>query len=881
MPRIIVDGREIQAKDSNNLLEVLLSADIDMPYFCWHPAMGSVGACRQCAVVSYAGKDDERGRIVMSCMTPVADGARFSVRADDAVQFRHSVIENLMLNHPHDCPVCEEGGECHLQDMTVMVGHRDRRYTGHKTTFHNQYLGPFIGHEMNRCITCYRCVRFYQDYAGGNDLNAFGSRDRVFFGRAEPGVLASEFAGNLVEVCPTGVFTDKTLSKHYTRKWDLQSAPTVCQGCSLGCNTYTSERYGELRRVHNRYHDAINGYFLCDRGRFGGQHVNTPLRIPQAGIRNAQGTYDAVPLSHALDAVRALPGEKMVGIGSPRASLEANEALRQLVGPGNYAGGMSDNERSMTQVILDVLASNLHVPSMMEVEQYDAILVVGEDITNHAPRLALSVRQAVQARGATLAAEVGIAPWHDAAVRELAQHETNPLIVLSPMSDRLDGIASETIRLAPNDIVTFVSEITDALDSDAPSHAKTIADTLTTASRPLIVSGTSLGSANVLRSAANLARALADKNPAVGIVLCPGESNSVGVGLIDNESSTEALLDSKPDIIFVLENDIASRLGRDLSDVEKLVVIDYLDSATASASHIVLPAASFAEAEGSFVNNEARVQRSFAVFPPAGDITPAYHILSALGGEEKSATEMQRLIAREHPALARLGDCAPDETFRVKGARVARQTHRASGRTAILANVSVHEPQPAQDTESALAFTMEGNQSLVPSTLRPYTWSPGWNSNQSIHKYQGRTGSVDETGGVGLRLFDAVAPLSAYSLEEEPPRNLIGQHHIFGSDPVTAHAEELASLAPGLYARMNTDTARLLNVAHRDGLQCGRHVLTVLIEDDVAENCIIYPVLPELSGIEKIALSQLQRIDGYEAPGDPMRPSLIMTDRTH
>ena len=196
MPTIKVDNQKLVVKDGDNLLQALLSAGIDIPYFCWHPAMGSIGACRQCAVVQYAGEDDTRGRIVMSCMTAVTDQARFSVATQSADQFRKSVIENLMLNHPHDCPVCEEGGECHLQDMTVMSGHSVRHYEGKKTTYRNQYLGPFIGHEMNRCITCYRCVRYYQDHAGGHDLNAFGSRDRVFFGRVESGLLESEFAGS-------------------------------------------------------------------------------------------------------------------------------------------------------------------------------------------------------------------------------------------------------------------------------------------------------------------------------------------------------------------------------------------------------------------------------------------------------------------------------------------------------------------------------------------------------------------------------------------------------------------------------------------------------------------------------------------------------------
>ena len=881
MPTIFVDDRAIEAKTGDNLLEVLLSNGIDVPYFCWHPAMGSVGACRQCAVVGYANPDDTRGRIVMSCMTPVAEGARFSVQADSAASFRNSVIENLMLNHPHDCPVCEEGGECHLQDMTVMVGHSDRRYKGLKTTFRNQYLGPLIGHEMNRCITCYRCVRYYQDYAGGDDLAAFGSRDRVFFGRAEPGVLNNEFAGNLVEVCPTGVFTDKTLSKHYTRKWDLQSAPTVCQACSLGCNTYTSERYGEVRRVHNRYHNEVNGYFLCDRGRFGAQHVNSPKRIPGAGIRNPDGLYEPVEIAEALGKVKALLTDKVIGIGSPRASLESNEALRQLVGADHYCNGMTSTERAMHGVILEVLGSNLCVPSMMEVETFDAILIVGEDVTNHAPRLALSIRQAVRNIGQALAADTGISQWHDAAVRELEQDEKSPLVILSPMADRLDDIASDTHRLAPNDIVAMVEQIIEALEEDEPSDAKNIANTLLSAKRPLIVSGTSLGSSNILKVSANLAAALTKKNPSTGVFLCASETNSVGVAMINNTRDAEELLSNSPKTVIVLENDIDTRLGSALLDgVQNLIVIDVMDNPTASRSSIVLPAASFAEAEGTFVNNEGRAQRSMATFNPAGDITPGYQLLGALGGDHLPASGWQQKLAAEHPLFAAVVTCAPDEQFRIEGSRVARMTHRASGRTAMMANVSVHEPQQPLDTESPLAFTMEGNQTRAPASLRPYTWSPGWNSNQSIHKFQDEVGGADKSGTTGIRLFAGTNDLTGFDLAEETPANLIGQAHIFGSDELSNEAAELATLIPKPYARMSSATAAGLQVAHHDGLGYGDLIMTVLVDDEVADHCVIYPMIPDTQRLGSAQLSRLQKVAGYTAPSDPLRPSLITTDRT-
>ena len=762
-----------------------------------------------------------------------------------------------------------------------MVGHSDRRYKGLKTTFRNQYLGPLIGHEMNRCITCYRCVRYYQDYAGGDDLAAFGSRDRVFFGRAEPGVLNNEFSGNLVEVCPTGVFTDKTLSKHYTRKWDLQSAPTVCQACSLGCNTYTSERYGEVRRVHNRYHNEVNGYFLCDRGRFGAQHVNSPRRIPGAGIRNADGLYEPVAIADALEKVKELMTGNVIGIGSPRASLESNEALRQLVGADHYCNGMTSTEREMHGVILKVLASNLSVPSMMEVETFDAILIVGEDITNHAPRLALSIRQAVRNLGQQMAADTGISQWHDAAVRELEQDEKSPLVILSPMADRLDDIASETHRLAPNDIVSMVEQIIDALEEDETSNARGIASTLLAAKRPLIISGTSLHSPNILKISANLAAALARKNPSTGIFLCASEANSVGVAMIDNTGNVEELLGNSPQTVIVLENDIDTRLGSALLDeVKNLVVIDVMDNPTASRSSIVLPAASFAEAEGTFINNEGRAQRSMATFRPAGDIAPSYQLLGSLRGDHLPASGWQQKLAAEHPSFAGVVTCAPDEQFRIEGSRVARMTHRASGRTAIMANVSVHEPQQPLDTESPLAFTMEGNQTRAPASLRPYTWSPGWNSNQSIHKFQDEVGGPDKSGTTGIRLLKGSAELTGFELSEEAYANLIGQVHIFGSDELSNEAAELSTLIPQPYARMSSATAASIAVSHHDGLTFGNIIMTVLVDDEVAERCVIYPMIPGTQRLESAQLSELQKVAGYTAPFDPLQPNLITTDRT-
>src|SRR4051812_36660122 len=419
MPTIYIDNKPYEVKAGKNLLEACLAQGVDIPYFCWHPSLGSVGACRQCAVKLFKDENDTQGRLVMSCLEGVRDGLRLSVDDKMAKAFREQIIEWLMTNHPHDCPVCDEGGSCHLQDMTVMTGHDYRHYDFKKRTYRNQYLGPLIHHEMNRCIQCYRCVRYYKDYAGGEDLNVFAASNHVYFGREKDGVLESPFSGNLAEVCPTGVFTDKTLKEHYTRKWDLTMAPSICQHCSVGCNTIAGERYGDLRVILNRYNGEVNGYFLCDRGRFGYEFVNHENRVKQPIIRNR--TSEAVTEPELTSYLQtAMYNSKLIGIGSPRAAVETNFALQQLVGPGNFYKGISEDEAYLTNKVVRILETGtVHSASLKDIEQSDAVLILGEDVWNTAPMMALAVRQSVKKTAAAEASrEASLPIWHDAAIQE-------------------------------------------------------------------------------------------------------------------------------------------------------------------------------------------------------------------------------------------------------------------------------------------------------------------------------------------------------------------------------------------------------------------------------------------------------------------------------
>jgi NADH-quinone oxidoreductase subunit G len=816
MATVYVDNQPYQMNPTQNLLHGCLSLGMNLPYFCWHPAMGSVGACRQCAVKQFKDASDTRGKIVMACMTPAVEGTRISIEDAEAAEFRASIIEGLMLNHPHDCPVCDEGGECHLQDMTVMTGHNYRRYTFEKRTFRNQYLGPFVNHEMNRCIQCYRCVRFYREYAGGADLNAFALRNIVFFGRDRDGVLESEFAGNLVEVCPTGVFTDATLKRHYTRKWDLQMAPSVCVHCALGCNITAGERYGMLRRLVNRYNGEVNGYFLCDRGRFGYEFVNSERRIRQPLLQNTAATAE-----DALNRLRGQASGKVIGIGSPRASLESNFALRSLVGENRFYAGIPATESGLLKLMLDVLRNGpARTPSLHEVESADAVFILGEDVTNVAPRMALSLRQSVRQQPMQIAERLHIPLWMDHAVREAGQDDIGPLFIASTGATRLDDIATRTYRAAPDDQARLGFAVANALDPRAPAPsnlpepvltlAAEIAQALKTAKHPLVISGPSNGSAALIQAAANVAWAL----PGASLAFTAPECNSFGLALMDAPALDRAL-EAEADTVIVLENDLYRRLPAPIVDkflarFQHVVVLDHLETATTAKAELVLPAATFAEGDGTLVSSEGRTQRFVRVFVPSAPIQESWRWLGSWG----TLDEVVAALATSLPQLAAVTRAAPSADFRMAGAKVPREPHRYSGRTSTLVNISVHEPKPPDDPDSPLSFSMEGNPDQPPSALLPFFWSPGWNSIQAVNKFQAEIGGPLRQGDPGVRIIERDG--AGFTFFDQPPPAfedrkdewlVVPLHHIFGSEELSRSAPAIAELLPEPYVALSPEDA--------------------------------------------------------------------------
>ncbi|GFM53225.1 NADH-quinone oxidoreductase subunit NuoG [Pseudomonas capsici] len=848
MATIHVDGKALEVDGADNLLQACLSLGLDIPYFCWHPALGSVGACRQCAVKQYNDENDTRGRIVMSCMTPATDNTWISIDDEESKAFRASVVEWLMTNHPHDCPVCEEGGHCHLQDMTVMTGHNERRYRFTKRTHQNQELGPFIAHEMNRCIACYRCVRFYKDYAGGTDLGVFGAHDNVYFGRVEDGVLESEFSGNLTEVCPTGVFTDKTHSERYNRKWDMQFSPSICHGCSSGCNISPGERYGELRRIENRFNGSVNQYFLCDRGRFGYGYVNREDRPRQPLLADGSKLSLDAALDTAADLLR---GRNIVGIGSPRASLESNYALRELVGAEHFYSGIEASELERIRLVAQVLKdSPLPIPTLRDIEDHDAIFVLGEDLTQTAARVALALRQSVKGKAEEMADAMRVQPWLNAAVKNIGQHALNPLFIASLAETKLDDVAEECVHAAPDDLARIGFAVAHALDASAPAVegleaealelAKRIADSLLAAKRPLIIAGTSLGSKALIEAAANIAKALKLREKEGSISLIVPEANSLGLALLGGESvdaALQAVIDGKADAIVVLENDLytrtdAAKVDAALSAAKVVIVADHQKTATGDRAHLVLPAASFAEGDGTLVSLEGRAQRFFQVFDPTYlDASILVHegwrwlhaLRATLLNKPVDWTQLDHVTAacaQSSTQLAGIINAAPSAAFRIKGMKLAREPLRYSGRTAMRANISVHEPRTPQDQDTAFAFSMEGySGSAEPRQQVPFAWSPGWNSPQAWNKFQDEVGGHLRAGDPGVRLIESQGDnlnwFSSVPRAFSPAQGtwqVVPFYHLFGSEENSSKAAPVQERIPAAYVALAKSEADRLGV---------------------------------------------------------------------
>ena len=332
MVNVTIEGRQVSVPAGTSILEAAKTVGVLIPHYCYHPALPVAGVCRMCLV------DVEKApKLAPACATSVVEGQVIHVHAEKAREARKGVLEMLLINHPLDCPICDQSGECELQDYTYQEGRADSRYREPKRFNPVEDFGGDVMYVPNRCILCTRCVRFMDDVAQDSALNVSERGDRAYIGKAENRDLTHAWAGNVVDLCPVGALLSKDFLNK-ARSWELDRTASVCAGCSQGCNMIVETRDNTVVRLRPRPNAAVNEFFLCDYGRLNYRWLNRGDRIEVPAItgNNGQRTADwDVALSAAA---KVLKGKRVVAVASPNLSNEALYFLSRLVKSSGGSG---------------------------------------------------------------------------------------------------------------------------------------------------------------------------------------------------------------------------------------------------------------------------------------------------------------------------------------------------------------------------------------------------------------------------------------------------------------------------------------------------------------------------------------------------------------
>ncbi|HEX6229235.1 MAG TPA: 2Fe-2S iron-sulfur cluster-binding protein, partial [Solirubrobacterales bacterium] len=480
---LIIDGREVSAVEGEMLHDAAKRGDVEIPVFCYEPKLGEpVGACRMCLV-----EIEGIPKLQTSCSTPVRDGMVVHTRTDQVKEAQSAVVEFLLVNHPLDCPVCDKGGECPLQDITMGWGPGRSRFTDEKRHFEKPVeLSPLVAIDRERCILCYRCVRFSQEVAEDEQLVLHERGDRSFVGTFDDRPYVGPFHGNITDLCPVGALTSYTY-RFRARPWDIEQAGSVCTLCPSQCNVSFTVRDEQVKRVVARDNLDVDDGWLCDRGRYGFEMFAAEERVRAPRLRGGAEPGWEEAIAKAAAGLRA-GGEASGGIIGDASNEEAfivQRILREALGSPHIDSRISRGPSRATLL-------NLHQPQLSarvrDIDDADAILVVGTDPLHGSPILDLRIRKAIRRSGARLA-------------------------VGTDRPTALDGGAEAVTRYAPGGATLFLSELAAALRLGSEGGAAApVAEVLRGAERPVIVWGERIG-----REGDGALRALLDVSSALGL----------------------------------------------------------------------------------------------------------------------------------------------------------------------------------------------------------------------------------------------------------------------------------------------------------------------------------------------------------------------------
>jgi NADH-quinone oxidoreductase subunit G len=691
-----IDGRQVRAPEGTMLVDAAKHGDVEIPYFCYEPKLGQpVGACRMCLV-----EIEGMPKLQTSCSTPVKDGMVVTTTSDRVKHAQSAIVEFLLINHPLDCPVCDKGGECPLQDISYGWGSGKSRFIEPKRHFRKPLeLSPLVAIDRERCILCYRCVRFSQEVAEDYQLVFLERGDHTYVGTHDGRPYVAPFSGNIIELCPVGALTS-TAYRFRARPWDIEGAGSVCTLCPSQCNvTFTIRDDAKVLRVLARDNDEVDDGWLCDKGRFGYQAVHAPERLRAPMVRDG-GELREVSWERALsEAAGALSkaGAKTAALAGGGATNEEGFLLHHLLREGlssphldSRTAGPVDPEQAR------VLARPVLSARVSDIDHAGAVLVVETELVEESPILDLRVRKAARRNG-------------------------TKVVTLTSRPSSLDPNADAHVRFSPGAAEAALAALASELGSGRagggsrlhsraglqPGAMGTAADVLRDAGDVVVLWGERAvhgdrGTATVdalLAVAAALDLAGREES---GLIEVPAGSNArglreagvlpnVGPGLADAPEAGRAaadiargLVDGELSTLVLLESDpLAAHPERGLweqaleSSAALIAFSQFLTPALEEHATVVFPAESNPEKEGTVTHPDGRVQRVRQAIRRPGEVRAGWSILAELAArcdadpEVLSSAQVTEQLASAVPFLEGL-------TLEEVGGRGARWPDRES-----------------------------------------------------------------------------------------------------------------------------------------------------------------------------------------------------------
>lgn len=627
---IEINGQTVEANDGQMVIDAADDSGIYIPRFCYHKKLSVAANCRMCLV-----EVEKMGKPVPACATPATSGMKVFTQSKKALDAQKSVMEFLLINHPLDCPICDQGGECELQDLAVGYGDDVGRYSEGKRSVVDEDIGPLVATEMTRCIHCTRCVRFGTEVAGMRELGMTGRGEKSRIGTYVKHFMSSEVSGNIIDLCPVGALTSKPY-RFTARAWEMSQQRSIAPHDCLGSHVYVHTRgyeysdYREVMRVVPRENESINETWLSDRDRFSYQGLHKDARLTGPMIKQG-GKWLQVDWPTALnfaanrlrDIISAKSAEQLGFIASPSSTTEELYLLQKIA----RELGCDNIDHRCQQTDFTQQENRALFPGMScdiaSLESMQSILLVGSDIRREQPLAGLRIRKASLNGGAVMR--------------------------ISAINSELNFELTQNLHVTPSTLVTTLKTVLDSLQASGADNP--IAKSLKDAEKSVIILGAEAQShpqATMIRAlclsiaeltGAHVATMSLGANSAGAWIAGAVPHRKAGGEAVPSAGLNAQTLFSEPRAAYVLmniepEHDLihsAAALSA-LKAAEFVVSLSpYMSSAQAEFADVLLPIAPYTETDGTFVNVEGRWQSFNAVTPPFAEVRPAWKVLRVLG----------------------------------------------------------------------------------------------------------------------------------------------------------------------------------------------------------------------------------------------------------